>query len=136
MTKEEAIQFLDNIKGEEAGRAIGKDGFYVELLGYHVEALKMAITALVQQPCEDCISRAEAKRIVDFYTEQIDGIFRVNESIDNLPSVQPKAKVGYWIKSSNGMFAECSDCGKHGEYELLKQYKYCPNCGAKMEGTK
>lgn len=50
MTNEEAIQFLDNIKHEEAGRAIGKDGFYAELMGYHVEALNMAIKALETIP--------------------------------------------------------------------------------------
>lgn len=46
MTNEEAIQFLKNMKGEEAGRAIGKEGFYAELLGYHIEALDTAIEAL------------------------------------------------------------------------------------------
>lgn len=53
MTREKAIQFLNNIKNikhEEAGRAIGKYGFYVELMGYHVEALNMAIKALEQEP--------------------------------------------------------------------------------------
>lgn len=50
MTENEAIQFLDNIKHEEAGRAIGKDGFYAELMGYHVEALNMAIKALETIP--------------------------------------------------------------------------------------
>ena len=49
MTENEAIQFLDNIKHAEAGRAIGKDGFYAELMGYHVEALNMAIKALEQE---------------------------------------------------------------------------------------
>ena len=46
MTNEEAIQFLDNIKGEETVRMIGKEGFYAELLGYHIEALNKAIEAL------------------------------------------------------------------------------------------
>ena len=50
MTREEAIQFLDNMKHEEAGRAIGKDGFYAELMGYHVQALNIAIKALRQEP--------------------------------------------------------------------------------------
>lgn len=50
MTNEEAIQFLENIKGEEAGRAIGKEGFYAELLGYHIEALNKAIEALKNEP--------------------------------------------------------------------------------------
>ena len=49
MTNHEAIQFLDNMKHEEAGRAIGNDGFYTELMGYHVEALNMAIKALEQR---------------------------------------------------------------------------------------
>lgn len=46
MTNKEAIQFLKNMKGEEAGRAIGKEGFYAELCGYHIEALQMTIAAL------------------------------------------------------------------------------------------
>ena len=50
MTSHEAIQFLDNMKHEEAGRAIGKDGFYADLMGYHVQALNMAIKALEQEP--------------------------------------------------------------------------------------
>lgn len=50
MLREEAIQFLDNMKHEEAGKAIGKDGFYAELMGHHVEALNMAIKALETPP--------------------------------------------------------------------------------------
>ena len=46
MTKEEAKQFLDNMKHEEAGRGIGAEGFYAELIGYHIQALNMAIKAL------------------------------------------------------------------------------------------
>ena len=49
MTNHEAIQFLDNMKHEEAGRAIGKGGFYAELMGYHVQALNMAIKALLER---------------------------------------------------------------------------------------
>ena len=48
MSKHEAIEFLKNIIGEESGRCIGKDGFYAELIGYHIEALKMGISALEQ----------------------------------------------------------------------------------------
>ena len=46
MTNEEAKQFLDNMKREEAGRGIGAEGFYAELIGYHIQALNMAIKAL------------------------------------------------------------------------------------------
>lgn len=53
MTNHEAIQFLNNMIGEEHGRSIGADGFYRELCAYHVDALRMAIKALEQEPCED-----------------------------------------------------------------------------------
>lgn len=46
MTNEEAIEFLKNIKCNEACSAIGKDGFYAKLISYHIEALDMAIKAL------------------------------------------------------------------------------------------
>ena len=48
MTEHEAIQFLKNMQGEENGRAIGAEGFYAELCGYHVQALGMGIKALKQ----------------------------------------------------------------------------------------
>ena len=60
MTREEAIEFIKNIIGEESGRCIGKEGFYAELIGYHIEALKMAISALEQEPCDDAISKKES----------------------------------------------------------------------------
>lgn len=65
MTREEAIQFLDNMKHEEAGRAIGKDGFYAELMGYHVEALNMAIKALERMAPPDCESVTSKERTED-----------------------------------------------------------------------
>jgi len=34
------------MKHAEAGREIGKEGFYAELLGYHIQALNMAIKAI------------------------------------------------------------------------------------------
>ena len=50
MTNHEAIQFLNNMIGEEHGRSIGADGFYRELCAYHVDALRIAIKALEQEP--------------------------------------------------------------------------------------
>ena len=48
MTSHEAVEFLKNMIGEERGRAIGQDGFYAELVGYHVQALQMGIAAIVR----------------------------------------------------------------------------------------
>lgn len=103
MNRDEAIQFLDNMKHAEAGRGIGKEGFYAELLGYHIQALNMAIKALEQQTCEDAISRAEAiKAMNDIEQEDIelygchipegfDGK-RAIEALHSLPSVALSAE--------------------------------------------
>ena len=50
MTNKEAIEFLKNMIGEKSASTIGKEGFYAELMGYHVEALKLAIKALENEP--------------------------------------------------------------------------------------
>lgn len=54
-------------------------------------------------------------------------------AICELPSVNPAPKMGHW--SHDGSHWEnrwiCSECG----YKLFdEQTRFCPNCGAKMEG--
>lgn len=51
-------------------------------------------------------------------------------AINKVPSVSTK-KTGRWEKLSVGYgCSECSLCtNKHG----IEFYRYCPNCGAKME---
>ncbi len=56
---------------------------------------------------------------------------------ENMPSVQPEQKTGRWIMHISDLFPaestmECSNC-KH-EQPLIIDDRYCPNCGAKMEG--
>ncbi len=86
--------------------------------------------------CEDCISRQAAIKAIwdgtnmDIYTSE------VKEILEGLPSVQPKAKIGHWIKTigENGITSavRCSECGfEDNRYTL---FRYCPKCGAKMEG--
>lgn len=51
---------------------------------------------------------------------------------------------GYWIDISDAEWAECSECGNClfvSEFGGMlafgmfrKDYRYCPNCGAKMDG--
>ena len=46
-----------------------------------------------------------------------------------------KQKEGEWIVS--GMFDDflkCSSCGYQQPWQTAIEYKYCPNCGAKMKG--
>jgi hypothetical protein len=136
MTREEAIQFLDNMRGNENGRAIGAEGFYAELCGYHVQALNMAIKALEHPeqnviavvPCGDCISRQAGLDLVgaDWKYEGLES------DIENLPSVNPQEpKMEHWIlhtDASGNSWHACPACG-HIAYTLTR---FCPDCGAAM----
>lgn len=56
--------------------------------------------------------------------------------IDAMPTIQPQRKKGEWIWDDEGY--HCSECWHHtygntGEV-LSGVYKFCPNCGAEMEG--
>ena len=49
-------------------------------------------------------------------------------AIENLPSAEPERKPGHWIKNELGY--HCSECSLG---TTNKWFRYCPNCGAKME---
>lgn len=61
--------------------------------------------------------------------------------IEKLPSVQPERKTGRWEEISknyyNRISGRCSACGweAHLYEDDVVGMPYCPNCGAKMEGT-
>ena len=104
-------------------------------MGEQKEALEMAIQALEQEPCEDCVSRNDVvKAISDWiiegeydYTNATNYLVR---RINYLPSVTPKPKIGRWLAMSEGFTPyECSEC----ETVEFKKSKYCPRCGTKME---
>jgi hypothetical protein len=100
-------------------------------MGEQKEALDMAIKALEQQPCEDCISREDAKNLFWDGTEGYDcrGFTRmeIGEMLDDLPSVKPQPKIGHWEDCSNGWM--CSNCYKDVSHES----DFCPHCGADMK---
>lgn len=60
------------------------------------------------------------------------------ETIKALPPVKPAEKVGRWIKtvSENGVTSSvrCSECGFEDNRYML--FRYCPNCGRKMQEVK
>ena len=69
----------------------------------------------------------------------------VGSAIYKLPAADVAPVVhGEWIPISDGAWAECSECGEACDvsdnggmsaFELFcDRYKYCPNCGAKMDG--
>lgn len=87
------------------------------------------IQVLEQEICEDCISRKSAKEIVDYYIQFYDGQFRINESIDKLPSVQPIRSKGTWTLEYGRFECQVCHCREN------KVSDFCPNCGADMRGN-
>lgn len=145
MTREEAKNLLDNLIGFVEDNH-GSD---------YDEALKMAIKALEQEPCEDCISR---QAVLEPYQTLKDSdticIWLLRKNIEQQPSVTPQPKTGHWIKVgdrgfgwSDTVICKCSECeyqkeftGKFDGQNLIVDMEhadnYCPNCGAKMEAER
>lgn len=140
MTRGEAIHIVDVAFGvPQAVRRADENRTYFE--DEIREAKGMALKALEQEPSEDCISREQALKV---FAEKCAGecaCCEYNGSgydtaencklIKSLPSVNPQPKTGYWIHFASG--DDCSECGwSTGKY--ISPSKYCPGCGAKMEG--
>ena len=127
MTREEAIKILKF-----------QAGYFCDLKGCEEQqAFTMAIKALEQEPCDDCISREDAlMALTGEWTEPTDElIHRFIRRIKKLPSVNPK-RTGHWIYSIYGDFHEqgnwlCSHCNyqfNHGNGHA----EYCPKCAYEM----
>ena len=64
------------------------------------------------------------------------------KEIEQLPSITPKEKTGYWINAKVGKLFpsndfKCSECGNILDFDGVNcgrgDTNYCPNCGARME---
>lgn len=91
----------------------------------------------------DYILRSDVSESLNRYAKTVDktdtlgGMLRL--IVRDIPAadVEPVA-YGYWVKSTGMMPPEfagnyhCSECGWHGIYTKEREYKRCPECGAKM----
>ena len=132
MTREEALFEAKNVLDEATA--------YEDAVCYVTdddrEWLDMAIKALEQEPCEDCISRKAVEKIINKWLshpdyELKDSIYDMTKKIHKLPSVTPQSKTGYWIADIDSLGNICYRCS---ECRQLNRFidNYCPNCGAKM----
>ena len=82
--------------------------------------------------CEDAVSRAD---VIDQLHQSIN-LLEAEDRINDLPSVQPKAKTGVWMRvltvSPKVFCNRCSECGYEQFY--AERYNFCPYCGAGMRG--
>lgn len=58
--------------------------------------------------------------------------------IEQLPLAQPEQKTGKWTYNIDDIFPmdsqmECDNCHASYPIYLCNEFKFCPNCGAKME---
>ena len=108
-----------------------------------IEACEMAIKALEQEPCEDCISRDEAIRVAE--QGQIQGYEWQFKKLCSLPSATLQPKTGRWYNTAiqgeiDGQIIKsfiCSECSAISVFRMAEgkivNGDLCPNCGAKME---
>jgi len=95
----------------------------------------------------DLISRKAAQKLICEYGTRLerDGVYEMTmcavkqwavDLLDELPSVEPERKPGKWIWDKRTGTYHCSECGHdplHEDVGEIEEYKYCMNCGAKME---
>lgn len=96
-------------------------------------ALKMAIEALDEEPCDDFISRKFMLRLGATCIAKRDasGNLIAIRAIKELQPAMIIRSKGRWIKDIRNKMQcfTCSECSYHARI----RYHYCPNCGAKME---
>lgn len=107
------------------------------------EMLGIILEALEQEPCEDAVSRETVEDIRKallvwannfMSTETINNIFdRILERAEQ--EVEPEPNTGDWREADTNQYA-CSHCNYCfsivSEDNAIEEYKYCPNCGARM----
>lgn len=138
MTREEAIKML-KYNSNVIHRTINGETDLRE-----VEALEMAIKALEQEPCKDCVDRHSVDLLACRYLkEPTDNHVRFYEDFLDLPSVTPIRPKGHWIErelvgdvfkfKDSRKILICSNCKMGIAKEILGMSNFCPNCGIKME---
>ena len=87
----------------------------------------------------DYIKREDTIKAIESETYRHDYLDHVIDIIEDIPSADvAPVRHGRWINcefvESGFKFVRCSECNHDDMRSCL--YKYCPNCGARMDGEK
>lgn len=136
MTREEAIKELSYIADDMPS---------MECADW-IEAISMAIKELEQEPCTDTISRQAAIKAICRHCAPekpekcpTAKICHSYQELKSLPPVTSAEKVGKWLTTCLSNIAYCSECDnlfRDIPASIVKQFKYCPMCGHRMEEVK
>lgn len=101
------------------------------------DATRKAIFALVgDEAIKQYADQKARTRSNDHY---LDALIDADDVIDDMPTINP-VKHGRWVRDDIDKW-RCSECGVGNNYAYKwsvsgdeLQDKYCPNCGARMDG--
>ena len=85
-----------------------------------VEDAKFSVVEGVKRACRESYDAID--KYVDLVIDIMGGIYADQDE-------EPKPKIGWWTEKK-----ACSECGYQPWYSesIEKEYRFCPNCGAKM----
>lgn len=105
----------------------------------YIQTLNKIMDWIEQEPCEDSIVewKKDFKGYVNSLSMPRDDYKGIMEYIDELP-VKPQPKMGHWEYNPLDICFQCSQCKCccEDDYKQPPKYKYCPQCGAKMQEVK
>ena len=141
MDKKEILDILDNAKDERGAVPMR----LVRQAFDKLPTIQPEKAQLSQEDAtSDLISRQAALKAINswrgrFSEEYNEAIDDCENSIKELPTIQPEPKEGHWIEG--GIYRDviechCSECGQLMTTAVTVRMNFCPNCGAKMKGVK
>ena len=138
MDKEQAIELLEHLAWD---RDIDRN-LYGEALNMAIDALKaqLSMEDATKGATSDLIDRKAALKAINswrgrFSEEYNEAIDDCENSIKELPTIQPEPKEGHWIEEKiyrDVIECNCSECGQLMTTAASVRMNYCPNCGARM----
>lgn len=147
ISRKSVVEWLERCTDDSIEHAIDTNLDFIPSVTPSYNSIKTEL-----KPCEECISREEAKKLIQgkiddipknkdgtygsMFGQYVNGLYCAKTAISYMSSVVPQTKRGNWIETKDecegvnfyDFSFECSKCGKEQSFRS----NYCPNCGADM----